>query len=342
MKVKINKKNLIFLGIFILLLILGSISILLSIYGIQNKLFLINKYLVLREYCQPSNQLLALQFDCNALIDKYEDIGNEKECFTLSVITKNYNFKEVKVCEKKGVVKLNENIVTERRIPVYLSFKYIGIPIFPYFFKEGTLTLMKDESISNLDKALIDNNHKDIDLYSKAIQDLYDNGYYISNDLEIVEGKNLKRVIFNNNKIQEIKTQGDTIILDIESQLFGQKHNIQLTSKLLLYTPNIFAKSTKVLSTNISEIDLTRQYQILFLYLPKGNNITNDDLLTYCNNPEKGLVGESVCEVIKDSNIEYTGIDIDRYIKEATNSTGDERITFNNLLFYSLLLTNDN
>lgn len=342
MKVKINKKNLIFLGIFLPLIILVFATIFLSTYGVTNNLFLLNKYTVLKKHCETNSKLTSIKFDCTALIDKYEDIGKGMECFTISLVTRDTNLEELKVCEKKGVINWDkDNLISEKRVPIYMQFEYWGIPILPYFFREASFTLMSDTSISLLEKALIDKGISNINIYSKGTLDIDEKGYYISNDLEIVEGKSLQRVIFFTNRILEITTEGDNIFLNIETELLGRKHNLQLSSKAFVYTPNILAKSSKITSTSIDEIDLTKEYQIAFLYFPTGSNLTKDEISIFCNNAEKGLVGESMCERLEVSPIENMGIDIDKYIDEEITNSNDEKLTFGNLIFYSLLLTND-
>lgn len=246
----------------------------------------LNRYQSLIDICTVEKKVFSIDIKCDALIDKTEE-RDGKNCLDLRVVNKeNTNISEIEVCESSKVLDISSPVLdTDMKVPMHMVFEYTYLPPLFYGISNISMELMEDKEISNLMVAL---NKVDINIANIRLQHIVDRekrGYSYYESDKFLEGITLGLITFVHTKVNKISIDNENIVLDASISINGVMRETQIRVKEFEYQTNdLSSVPINIFINNISDLDISKSYDLRFVYLPKSTNINEGIIDTYCIN----------------------------------------------------------
>ena len=297
MVIKFNKKITIFISVCIILLVA-----LISSYFLYEKTLYVapyEKYEGLFELCDDEDDYQKTTvIRCPALINSVRDDGNS-ECFDLSIITKEKTFSSYTVCENKGDIKWNSNILvdTGEKIPVYMDFMHKSKFLLDDRIYSISISLIPDDEISAILLSVAENDLIVPDIRTQEETDIFEKGYYIRKDLLSIGTSNIDSIIFYWGDINNISIVEDKIDLELKLNILKNDYITNIKTNSLIYIPQDLSKQIFIDTENYEEYlhDIEGPFQIQFLYFADAEKVVNSNLIEFCNSTDENSITKLVC-----------------------------------------------
>lgn len=271
-------------------------------------------------------------YSCYAFLDNYEK-RDSKECFSFSIITKDYNIKTKTYCYEDGYVNWEkEEMISEKSVPVYFDISYKPSITGNRVLKSVSLKLLEDSITFDLINKFYDNGYVISNVLTREIAEIDKKGFYTRTFPEEPFNNTVGSVIFRSAEVKSFSIENSEFKLQMEIRVNDKEILINtVISKLFM----LDLTDGNSIPTEINELDVNRKYDIGALYFPKGEITFNSGVCstsTYSDYPFPNL-----CSNIKNLNIENMQISIDDYL---STLSPEEENNADKLLFF-LFINNE-
>lgn len=313
----------------------------------------LDRYGEILKHCEVNGKGNSLVANCEGVIKDFWEDEEGQECFLIAFISKDYSLWDHNICEKKGFVSYKKDEVIDEKArwvaPVLISFRY-SREVFTeaqHKLKHLEYSLMSEERIQQIISEPGPGGAQPAifqipNLRNSLFVNLIEKGYFDSSDIELSPGKVIKAVgLFSCKLLSANPLEGD-ILFQFECKLFENSHKIKVIAKKV-YILDKNLKNGLLDSTKLKDYNLTGNFDLIFSYIEKGQQISTGEIGDFCNG-DKIETDQSLEAFCANSlRVDYLikeGImieDIEKYLKSTVESSSDESfVDFDSLILGSI------